>query len=161
MNERDYFACLGLPRSYALDMQTLKTQYLMQQKAAHPDNFVTQGDAEKKTAQQQSAELNAAYQVLSCPLKRAQYLLNLEGVSAAVLPPAFLMEQMTLQEEISDSSDRNAITAIKAHVIAAIDKRERAFAACFEKTPIDWQNAAEVFAEWQFYAKSKERVALL
>lgn len=65
-------------------------------------------DEEKVISEEYSTLLNKAYNYLQTPLKRAEYLLKLKGGesildSETVDEPAFLMEVMTLNEEVEDS----------------------------------------------------------
>ena len=71
----DAFALLGLPREAALDAEAVKTAYLERCRSAHPDQ--AGGDARL------SADLNAAYELLSEPEGRLKHLLELEAGSTA------------------------------------------------------------------------------
>ncbi len=65
----NYFELFDLPIKFAIDENRLNSVYLKKQKAAlvSPDNSET------------SETLNLAYDVLSDPIKRAEYLLKLHG----------------------------------------------------------------------------------
>lgn len=73
--QTDRFATLGLPRSAALDEETLKQAYTSRTREAHPDQAA--GD------ERQSTELNAAFEILSAPEKRLKHLIELEADEAA------------------------------------------------------------------------------
>jgi molecular chaperone HscB len=78
------------------------------QSRVHPDKFVSATDAEKRVAMQWATRANEAYQTLKNPLKRAQYLCELNGVdlqteSNTAMPMAFLMQQMEWREELGDA----------------------------------------------------------
>lgn len=59
---------------------------------------------ERNISEEYSSLLNKAYSYLQTPLKRAEYLLNLKGEtiseSDTINEPTFLMEMMTLNEEV-------------------------------------------------------------
>jgi len=67
MAMEDCFAILGLPRSAALDQETLHKAYAEKSRAAHPDH---DGNDEK------AAEVNAAYATLKTPEKRLKHVLE-------------------------------------------------------------------------------------
>lgn len=71
----DHFATLGLPRTAALDEETLKRAYTSRTRDAHPDQAT--GDEHQSTA------LNAAFETLSAPEKRLKHLIALEADEAA------------------------------------------------------------------------------
>lgn len=75
------------------------------QKRFHPDNFATASERDRLLAVQQAAQINDAYQTLKDPLRRAEYLLSLQGIEMnseqqTLQDPMFLMEQMELREEL-------------------------------------------------------------
>ncbi|MDR2766431.1 MAG: Fe-S protein assembly co-chaperone HscB [Holosporaceae bacterium] len=69
----NYFEIFGIPASYNLDVSHLTEAYLQKQGRSHPDVGGGASDSED------SALLNVAYGTLLNPLKRAEYLLNLDG----------------------------------------------------------------------------------
>jgi len=48
------------------------------QQEFHPDRFASKGDVDKRLAVQTASLINQAYDTLKSPLKRAQYLLELQ-----------------------------------------------------------------------------------
>jgi molecular chaperone HscB len=85
-------------------------------------------DAEKRVAMQWATRANEAYQTLKNPMKRAQYLCEINGVdlrteSNTAMPMDFLMQQMEWREELGDAraaKDSEALDALDAQV-----RRER------------------------------------
>ena len=107
----NYFSLFELPISFALDVNQLTTTFQDLQRQCHPDRFVNGSEAERLAASQQAAEINGAYQTLKHPLKRAEYLLALQGVDISneqhtLKDIAFLTEQLTLGEELEQLSHR-------------------------------------------------------
>lgn len=114
---RDHFEVLGLPRAYHLDAEDLERRYLALQKETHPDRFAKALPRERMEAVVRNTELNDAYKVLKHDVKRAEYLLKLEGVDIGeekpqsttgstkqlVVDPKLLMEIMELREELAEA----------------------------------------------------------
>jgi molecular chaperone HscB len=114
---RDHFEVLGIPRVYHLDAADLETRYLALQKETHPDRFAKAMPRERMEAVVRNTELNDAYKVLKHDIKRAEYLLKLEGVDIGeekpqsttgatkqlVVDPKLLMEIMELRESLAEA----------------------------------------------------------
>lgn len=66
---KDYYTILGISRNASLD--AIKRQYRTMAQACHPDKF--QKMDLKATAEEKIREINAAYEILGNPTKRAQY----------------------------------------------------------------------------------------
>jgi molecular chaperone HscB len=100
---KNYFDIFGLPVDYAVDQELLADRFLELQKEVHPDRFVVRTDQEKRLAMQWSTLVNTANETLRASLPRAVYLLGLRGIELEhnpTLPPAFLMEQIDLREQL-------------------------------------------------------------
>ncbi|HEY2747894.1 MAG TPA: Fe-S protein assembly co-chaperone HscB [Polyangia bacterium] len=114
---RDHFEVLGLPRKFHVDAADLENRYLALQKETHPDRFAKALPRERMEAVVRNTELNDAYKVLKVAVKRAEYLLKLEGVDIGeekpqsttgatkqlVVDPKLLIEVMTLREALADA----------------------------------------------------------
>ncbi|MDE3060186.1 MAG: Fe-S protein assembly co-chaperone HscB [Pseudomonadota bacterium] len=100
-----YFTLLNLPPTFDLDLSALESAYFTAQRQYHPDRFVGKPPSERTAALQHSADINKAYDTLKDPLKRAQYLLHLQGIAVgteadSVKPSQeILVEAMELREE--------------------------------------------------------------
>jgi molecular chaperone HscB len=130
---RDHFEVLGLVRAYHLDAAELESRYLALQKETHPDRFAKALPRERMEAVVRNTELNDAYKVLKHDIKRAEYLLKLEGVDIGeekpqsttgatkqlVVDPKLLIEVMQLREELADArseDDEAKVQALTADV---------------------------------------------
>ena len=104
---QNYFEIFGLPVDFSLDINSLTERYRELQKTVHPDRFANASDRDRRLAVQQAALINEALETLKSPLKRARYLLQLNGIQfddekETHLDPEFLMEQMELREAVAD-----------------------------------------------------------
>ena len=102
---QNYFEIFQLPQAFELDVGLLSTRNLELQKRVHPDKFVDATDTERRLSMQWTTQINEAYATLSSSLRRAIYLLTLEGKEIANNPqldPMFLMEQIELREELEE-----------------------------------------------------------
>ena len=72
----------------------------------HPDFYLNSTPQEKRLSERASTLLNQAYDTLKDPFKRADYLMSLKCKNVKwndrVLPPTFLQEMFTLQEELDE-----------------------------------------------------------
>src|SRR5689334_8091217 len=76
----DYFAFFGLPLKLNLDVKALERSFYELSRKLHPDLNARAGSQEQQWSLEQSSLLNDAYRTLRDPIKRTQYLLELEGV---------------------------------------------------------------------------------
>ncbi|MEZ5690953.1 MAG: Fe-S protein assembly co-chaperone HscB [Rickettsiales bacterium] len=99
-----YFSLFNLNPAFDIDISNLESEYFKAQRLFHPDRFIGKSAEEKIQALQKSADINKAYDVLKNPLKRAQHLLELQGIIVGTdkdsVKPAneLLMEVMELRE---------------------------------------------------------------
>ncbi len=105
----DHFARLGIARRFDIDIAALEQRYFALQRKLHPDRFAGRPERERLLSMQQSTTLNEAYSTLGNPLRRAEYLLSLHGVTVNAetgnLPtdPEVLMEAMADREAAMDA----------------------------------------------------------
>ena len=131
------------------------------QRDHHPDKHAAKDDAERLLAVRIASFINEAHQTLSVPLKRAEYCLQLKGVSTdtetdAKMDPAFLMEQMEWREALEDvdlSSDAayDHLDNLKREITASI----KSVAGNVEMQLVDLnlQAARDSVRQWQFLSK--------
>lgn len=130
----DFFTLLGLPRSFPLDMTELDARFRELQREVHPDRFAAADDASRRASMMLATQINAAYQTLRSPLKRATYLLELAGIdvgaeSNTAMSPEFLMHQMLWREQLDEAraeGDAAALAGLQADIDQAVgDAYER------------------------------------
>ncbi|WP_297471045.1 Fe-S protein assembly co-chaperone HscB [Acidithiobacillus sp.] len=122
------YAVAGLPETYDLDVQALRTQVLALQKGLHPDRFANAEPAARRYSLEWSTRLNEALAILRDPLRRADYLLRRQGVDALgeqvkVADPELLMTQMVYRERLEDlvaARDLSGMEVLRQEVDTAV-----------------------------------------
>ena len=105
------FSVLGIEPRFDLDLSAVEKQYLQLARALHPDRYVGCGPSERRAALEKALEVNEAWRTVRDPVRRAEALFRLRGVSSGdghepPTDPLFLMEMLEEQERIQES--RNA-----------------------------------------------------
>jgi molecular chaperone HscB len=103
----DYYELLGVPRSLNLSLDALQQRYYELSRQLHPDRFMQKPEAERQRALDMSSALNDAYRTLKDPIKRAQYLLSVEGFDVGEqrskdVPPELLEEVFELNMALEE-----------------------------------------------------------
>ena len=111
------FELFGVPARFAQDLPALEARWKALQREVHPDRFAAQGAAAQRVAAQWSARINEAYRRLKDPQRRAAYLCELNGApiqaeTNTAMPPEFLMQQMTLREQLDDARTKQDLDEI-------------------------------------------------
>lgn len=109
----EYYELFGIPRGLNLSLEDLQKRYYDLSRQLHPDRFMRQPEAERQRVLDMSSALNDAYRTLKDPVKRAQYLLALEGFDIGEqrskdVPPELLEEVFELNmalEEMRSGDD--------------------------------------------------------
>lgn len=109
----NFFTLLQLPETFVIDLEKLDQNYQTIQKEIHPDRFASFDDEAKLESVKKTAQANDAYQTLKSPIRRAEYLLLLQGINIhdekyKAVPQAFLMQQMEWREELETHKQNKA-----------------------------------------------------
>ncbi len=75
-----YFEIFSLPPKLGLDTASLEKSFYRLSREFHPDRFAAKPPSEQAEATEKSSLLNDAYRALRDPIRRTEYLLELEGV---------------------------------------------------------------------------------
>ena len=75
-----YFEVFSLPPKLALDTAALEKAFYKLSREFHPDRFASKSVDEQAIATEKSSLLNDAYRALRDPIRRTEYLLELEGI---------------------------------------------------------------------------------
>jgi molecular chaperone HscB len=124
---KNHFELFGLIPAYALDLAHLDSAYRDIQSKVHPDRYANAGDAERRASMQMTTQVNEAYRTLKSPVRRAQYLLELNGVDVGfetntAMPRDFLMQQMELREKLEAAKNGADLDFIARDL--AVERRE-------------------------------------
>ena len=102
---KDFFATVGIKRTFAVESAALERRFHLLQRDAHPDRFAAQHPDLVESALERSSEINEAYRALRDPMQRTKHLLSLYGFSvdqAKKVPPTLLETVMNVQEKIAE-----------------------------------------------------------
>lgn len=138
----NHFELFDLPVSFKVDKTKLAQKYFELQKKYHPDFFTQGTEHEQQEALEISSQLNKALKILRNENETIKYVLHLKGLleeeEKYQLPPAFLMEMMELNEELSENSaqhinklEKEFYTQVK-HIIENYDDSTTTTAALFK-----------------------------
>jgi molecular chaperone HscB len=164
LNE-NHFQIFGVPARFEVDLSALEARYRELQREVHPDRFAGASQAEQRVSMQLSTRVNEAYQTLKSPLRRAAYLLHLQGVDPefetnTAMPAEFLAEQMERREELEAAvaaSDWQRLIALSSDLgmdqDALFARIERQLEAG------DWKEAAATLRQLKFLEKFGEDIA--
>lgn len=150
----------GRDPSFEVDERALEARYKALQKELHPDKFSTASPEERAFSDAQAAAVNAAYDTLRHPLRRARALLRLHGIEPAegdrVEDPALLAYAMETREAVEEAETRPELERLLA------ESRERQAetttalrAACAKK---DWPAAAEATTRLRYIFRTQEAI---
>ncbi len=103
---KSYFELYDLPVAFSLDEALLKKKFYTFSKEYHPDFYANESQEKQDEVMELSTLNNKAYKVLSDPLKRIEYILELHDMLAEgdkyTLPQDFLMDMMDVNEALMD-----------------------------------------------------------
>lgn len=160
---KNYFELFGIPVGYRVDKAALSERYRQLQKVVHPDRFASGDEAAQRLSLQQTTQVNEAYETLKDPVKRAIYLLKLNGVDMELEKEtthdtAFLMEQLEMREQLAEARNQPDPMAVLDDLMSRIDGMIKALVAQlamqFETaTPEQLEAARESVRKMQFLNK--------
>jgi molecular chaperone HscB len=125
----DPFATLGVEPRFDLDLAAVEKTHRELSRALHPDRYVSAGATERREALGKAIEVNEAWRVLRDPIRRAQALLAVRGVTIAEgrepqAAPEFLMEMLEQREALDEAKQAKDLARIHA-MAKTIEERAR------------------------------------
>ncbi|WP_216782434.1 Fe-S protein assembly co-chaperone HscB [Candidatus Profftia tarda] len=161
----NYFTLFGLPVCYLLDGNLLASRYKALQRKFHPDRHTNNHAYEHMQAIAYAATINNAYQTLKSPLKRAQYILSLQGLDLentdhTACHASFLFKYLKFHEELDaivhlPDSEKEMIN-FKGRIYKMIKKRNAQMT--FELEQKQWKSALKTLCELRFLDKIEEQI---
>ena len=119
-------------------------------------------------ALQQAATINAAYQALRHPLKRAEYMLLLQGIDInneqhTMHDTAFLMEQLELREELDNIEHHNNATDLLTAFMTKVKQMQKTRSALMveQLDSAQWELAADTVRKLRFLDKLQQQAEQL
>jgi len=118
IGNKNYFEIFSLQENFDLDLDKLTTEYKNLQAQSHPDKYSDAGDAIRLQALQLSSIINDAFDTLKSPLKRAAYLLMLNGIDPEEnnqnhLSEALLLQQIDWRDQLDQAADEENLNMIE------------------------------------------------
>jgi molecular chaperone HscB len=118
----NYFDFYAIPQSFNPDAAQLKKKFYELSKQYHPDFYANEDDTKQQEILELSTINNKAYQTLSDPAKRLEYILRLHDLvsdgAKPQLPADFLMEMMDINERLMEVDNAEELGSITAEVLA-------------------------------------------
>jgi molecular chaperone HscB len=130
--KQNYFELFGLDLTFDINLKLLSSAQQRLQAVYHPDRFVNASERDKRLSVQQASWINAAFETLSKPVKRARYMLELNGLelndeSETTSDTAFLMEQIAMREEIEECRSNADPLSCCDHIIEKLRSKAEQF----------------------------------
>ena len=139
----DYYELLGIPRALNVSLEDLQKRYYSLSRELHPDRFMNRPASEREQAENTYSAVNDGFRTLKDPIKRAQYLLVLEGFEIGEqgskdVPPELLEEvfelNMALEEMRSgDDSVRPQLEQAEKNFVGMLRETDEKLQALFEQ----------------------------
>ncbi|MFD2164030.1 Fe-S protein assembly co-chaperone HscB [Paradesertivirga mongoliensis] len=102
----NYFEFYDIPEAFHVDEGLVKRKFYELSKTYHPDFYINHSEEKQQEILELSTVNNKAYQVLSNPGKRLEYILQLHGHAIEgekyQLAQNFLMEMMEINEALME-----------------------------------------------------------
>ncbi len=168
---QNYFQLFGLNQQFDIDLASLASAYRNIQRTTHPDRHAHSSKRDQLLSMQYTANINDAYETLTCPLKRATYLLKLNGIDLAEdnstnMDPEFLMQQIELREKLEVAQHANdpetELDKISSHLHEQMLSFQDKFRTMLgDDKGSSLEKAVEIVKKMQFVAKMQHEVERL
>jgi molecular chaperone HscB len=121
------FATMGVEARFDLDLAAVEKTHRELSRALHPDRYVSAGASERREALTRAVEVNEAWRVLRDPIRRAEALLGLRGLTLSEgrepkAAPELLMEILELRESLAEARQARDLAAVH-RMAKGIDER--------------------------------------
>jgi molecular chaperone HscB len=163
----DPFATLGIARTFDVDLNSIEKTHRELSRALHPDKYVGASATERRNSLAKAVEVNEAWRIVRDPIRRAEALLALNGVTLSEKgqspqAPEFLMEMLEQREALSEARQARDLAAVRAlaeAIEARADNAQRALSDGFAAG----QTASLVpkLGELRFYRRFLEEVSAI
>lgn len=170
-----YFDIFGLPPRPRLDEKMLEVSFRELSLKLHPDRFAQAGPKERLLSLEQTTTLNDAFRTLKDPVKRAFYLLKLQGIDLdredagaqkhpstglrTGVPLEFLEEVMELREALDALGEKKDLAGAQKMAKDVGARRQAALAQAFDALDAgEATKASHQLAKVRYFARFLEEV---
>ena len=119
----DYFAQMGFPREYSIDLTALEKRYIALCQSLHPDRYGDCSSSFASASEEKASLVNQAYNVLIEPVERAEHLLHLfsgPAPSESRTVSADALEfQLEWRERLAELGGRGDLGYINSQLVIA------------------------------------------
>jgi molecular chaperone HscB len=177
----DYFRVFGIATEFAIDIADLEQRYKEMTKVLHPDRFARADAKARRASLERSVQLNEAWQALKDPVRRAEYLLSLNGIDVGEMasvgkpgqsgehttlpvPQVVLMEVLELREALADAhaaKDLIETEALIAKVRSRLDTVMDDVAKGFLASPPELATIAARLVTLRYYRRFLDEARVL
>jgi len=177
----DHFRVFGIPTEFAVDVADLETRYKEMTKVLHPDRFARADPKARRSSLERTVQLNEAWQTLKDPIRRAEYLLSLNGIDVGEMasmgksgqssehatlpvPQVVLMEVLELREALADAhaaKDLIETEALIAKVRSRLDTVMDDVAKGFLASPPELATIAARLVTLRYYRRFLDEARVL
>jgi molecular chaperone HscB len=156
----NFFEIFAIPEAWVVDLNGLNIRYRALQQEFHPDKYSTKSQIDQRLAVQMTSLINQAFETLKCPLKRAQYLLELSNINTdqethITTDGNFLMQQIELREGLQDIFNHKEPWEMLERMRREIEdiylNLQDSFQENYQKGSLD--DALNITAKMQFFSK--------
>ncbi len=150
--------------NFEIGYKNLEVAYFSLQRKLHPDLFVNKSEKEKSLSLQQTMALNEAFDVLKSPLKRAEYILAMEGLvvnkdGQGIKPSQeLLLESLDMRERLHHIKNKEDLRTV---AVEAAEERLKCIDTIkdnFSKAKLE--NAAQNTIRLRYLEKMIEEVKI-
>lgn len=147
---KDHFAVMGLERKYSQDSLALEKRYRELSRQFHPDKFARAPARERRFSLEQSTRLNEAFKTLRDPIRRAEYLMGLEGIELASEEGSQAAKDLPLEFYTEVMEDREALAEAKeADAEDEGGRVDKLAQAILERQQATFNRVAEALLAWE------------
>ena len=144
----NYFEVFDLPKILGIDPGMLEKKFHELSRKFHPDYFTAGSSEDKQKALAMTSLLNDAYRTLRHPVRRVEYLLELEGFKSdgSKVPKSFLMEMFEINEQVEEVKSGSASPEQVAAVRSDIENRATEFDSQIARASAEWDRLVSAHA---------------
>ena len=148
-----FFEVFSLPPRFRIELPVLEKSFYRLSREVHPDRFASRPADEQAEATERSSLLNNAYRTLRDPIRRTEYLLQLEGVELdeqsvkaselarqtgktkkQVVPPELLEEAFELNMQLEEMKAARAAGQDDPQLRIDLERAQVSFVAMLDQS---------------------------